>query len=374
MSYPSKIKPITYSDAVRTFNSQDVQEDINDACGKLAFAMSAMMGKFDAISKQMHTIDLLRHTAPLRPKWDSLKQDLAELLWQFRTNSGVISGRLKREHFPECFLSSSSWSSLVFCSAVLPMAARNLDVRSGRSPYQHESLQVLQTYMSAKHAALTRSLSERVFRLSARLVVFLTEFTKLIGSHTVNGQVEMWDVSQKLSELDHQTNEVASADITHLLFTSSRMVSSAGRAPGRSKLTRKPIILDGDLTNISRAYEHADRKRNEVAHAQYSAQLRQCRTNPLAIGHTMISSFLMDEILTSESGLSLYLSIWSRLRTDCSDIFHWIKNPVQVATPSIISCYAESGTTLYLSLATALDVYSTGVDPSVYAAERREPR
>jgi hypothetical protein len=26
-------------------------------------------------------------------------QDVAELLWQFRTNAGVISGRLKREPF-----------------------------------------------------------------------------------------------------------------------------------------------------------------------------------------------------------------------------------------------------------------------------------
>ncbi|KAH9474790.1 hypothetical protein JR316_0013255 [Psilocybe cubensis] len=362
MSYPSKIKPITYADAVRALNTQDVEENINDACGKLAFAMSAMIGKFEAISKQMHTIDLLRHTVPLRPRWDSLKQDLAELLWQFRTNSGVISGRLK-----------------LFCSTVLPMATRSLDTKSGRSPYQHENLQVLQSYMSvsAEHAANSRSLAERVFRLSARLVVFLTEYTKMANMHAVSGQEEMWTLSQKLAELETQvrflfatTSEMPSAGIPHLLFTSARLVCSAGGAPGRSRLTRKPILLDGELSNIGKAYGDTDRKRDEVAHAQYSSQLRICRTNPLSIGHTMISAFLLDEILTSESGLSLYLSIWSRLRTDCSDIFHWVKNPAQVPVPSVISCYAETRSTVYSSLATALDVYMLGIDPSLYSAER----
>lgn len=70
-------------------------------------------------------------------------------------------------------------------------------------------------------------------------------------------------------------------------------------------------------------------KRNEVAHAQYASQLRQSRTDPLATAQTMVSAFLLDQMLTSESGLSLFLSIWSRLRTDCNEIFHWLKNPAQ---------------------------------------------
>jgi hypothetical protein len=74
MSCPSKPKPISYAEAVKTFNSPDVQDDINDACGKLATAMSAMMQKFDSITKQMHTIDLLRLSAPLKPRWDSVRQ------------------------------------------------------------------------------------------------------------------------------------------------------------------------------------------------------------------------------------------------------------------------------------------------------------
>ncbi|KDR77315.1 hypothetical protein GALMADRAFT_139308 [Galerina marginata CBS 339.88] len=365
MSYPSKPKPVSYTEVVRAFSGQDVQDDINDACGKLAHAMTAMMEKFDAITKQMHTIDLLRLSAPLVPKWDSMRQDLAELLWQFRTNSGVISGRLK-----------------LFCTAVLPMAARNLDAKSARSPSHNESLQVLQSYMSisAEHAALTRTLTDRVFRLSARMVVFVTEFTKLVGRHAVSGQQEMWDLSQRLSELDNQvqhlfttTSELSITDITHLLFTSSRMISSAGRT-GRSKITRKQIVLDGDLINIGKAYESADRKRNEVAHAQYAAQLRQSRTDPLAVAQTMVSSFLLDQMLTSESGLSFFLSIWSRLRTDCTEIFQWTKNPGQFAVPPIISCYAESGSTLYAALATALDVYCSGIDPSLRMGDHRDAR
>ncbi|PPQ70334.1 hypothetical protein CVT26_014606 [Gymnopilus dilepis] len=100
-------------------------------------------------------------------------------------------------------------------------------------------------------------------------------------------------------------------------------------------------------------------KRNEVAHAQYAAQLSQSRNDPMAVAHTMVATYLSDQTLTSESALSLFLSIWSQLRTDCSKIFHWIKNPNHVAVPSVISCYVESGgASLYLPLANALDVYS----------------
>ncbi|KAF8902623.1 hypothetical protein CPB84DRAFT_1775843 [Gymnopilus junonius] len=356
MSHPPKVRPISYSEAVETFNSQEVQTDMNDACGKLAHAMSLMMEKFDAITKQMHTIDLLRLNAPFKPKWDSMRQDLAEILWQFRTNSGVISGRLK-----------------LFCSAVLPMAASIMGLNSARSTHHNESLQVLQSYMSisAEHAALTRSLVERTARLSTRLNAFTIELTKFVGHNTTGGQHEMWDLAQKLSELDVQvqhlftvTNELSNVDVMHLLFTSSRMISYVGRTPGRSNITRRHIILDGDLKDIGRAYENTDRKRNEVAHAQYASQLRQNRTDPLAIAQTMVSTYFSDQTLTSESVLGLFLSIWSRLRTDCSEIFHWIKNPSHVAVPSVVSCYVESGCTLHLPLATALDVYAAWADPN----------
>jgi hypothetical protein len=76
MSYPSTAltRPMSYSDGVRILVDRDVQDDINDACSKLAYAMSTMMDKFDSIAKQMHTLDLLRHTAPLKPRWESMRK------------------------------------------------------------------------------------------------------------------------------------------------------------------------------------------------------------------------------------------------------------------------------------------------------------
>ena len=76
MSYPSTplSRPMSYSDGVRILVDKDVQDDINDACSKLAYAMSTMMDKFDSIAKQMHTLDLLRHTAPLKPRWESMRK------------------------------------------------------------------------------------------------------------------------------------------------------------------------------------------------------------------------------------------------------------------------------------------------------------
>lgn len=42
--------------------------------------------------------------------------------------------------------------------------------------------------------------------------------------------------------------------------------------------------------------------------------------------------------------------------------------------PPVILSYLEGGSTLYASLATALDVFAAGVDPSLYASERQEHR
>jgi hypothetical protein len=76
MSYPSTTltRQMSYSDGVSILIDKDVQDDINDACSKLAYAMSTMMDKFDSIAKQMHTLDLLRHTAPLKPRWESMRK------------------------------------------------------------------------------------------------------------------------------------------------------------------------------------------------------------------------------------------------------------------------------------------------------------
>ena len=91
-------------------------------------------------------------------------------------------------------------------------------------------------------------------------------------------------------------------------------------------------------------------KRSEVIHAQYAAQVRQSRTDPVATAHSMLSAFCLDQLLTSESGLTLYLAIWSRLRTDCSDILHWIKSPgqfVSAVSPRYLNLIVETVLRMY---------------------------
>jgi hypothetical protein len=74
MSYSSKPKFLTYPEATRAFANEDVREDINDACARLGQAMSKMMDRFDSVAKQMHTLDLQRLAAPLKPRWDALSK------------------------------------------------------------------------------------------------------------------------------------------------------------------------------------------------------------------------------------------------------------------------------------------------------------
>jgi hypothetical protein len=132
-------KTLTYADAVRTLNDKAAQGDIDDACTKLAHAVAAMMTRFDAIAKQLHTVDLLRRDQPMKPRWEALRkvglhlsfagvawigmnaplfflhaQKLADVLWQYRNNAGMISGRLKRALSHFCFF---PYGCLTFCSS-----------------------------------------------------------------------------------------------------------------------------------------------------------------------------------------------------------------------------------------------------------------
>ncbi|PPQ70333.1 hypothetical protein CVT26_014605 [Gymnopilus dilepis] len=140
------------------------------------------------------------------------------------------------------------------------MAARLLDPNTARA-HGSESLQVLQSFMSmsGEYATSTKSLSERTARFRARLASFIADLTKLVNQNATGGMQEMWDLSQKLSELDAQ---IQHADVTYLLFTSSRVISSVCHTPGRSSITRRHVVLDGDLRNVGRAYESIDRKSN----------------------------------------------------------------------------------------------------------------
>ncbi|KAF9530591.1 hypothetical protein CPB83DRAFT_850588 [Crepidotus variabilis] len=365
MAQSPKFKPVSYAEVVKTFSDQDVQADMTNACEKLAHAMTSMVVKFDTLVKQIHTIDLLRHSSPMKPRWDAMRKDLVDHLWHFRTNAAIISGRMR-----------------LFESAVLPMVARSSEERSGRSTPNRESLQVLQSYMtiSAEHAALAKSLVDANVKFSQTLLLFLHEITKNAAKHSPNGQQEMSELHKRLTEFEKHIHWllVANRDSTttnpsHIFFTCSKIVLSSGRAPGQSKLTRRPLLLDGDLTGVGQAYEQSDRKRNEVAHAQYTAQMRQNRTDPLATAHSMLSSFLLDTLLMTESGLSLFLSIWSRLRTDCMEVFQWLKDP-KMASPIAVTCYLETRGGLYSPLSHALDVYTAGFDASPLASEKMESR
>lgn len=356
MSHITKSKPITYSNAVRAFNDRDVQEDIKDACRRLAQAMSTLVERFDAITKQMHTIDMKRLTSPLKPRWCAIRKEFTELLWQYRTNAGFISGRLK-----------------LFCTSVLPLAARNIEGRSRRS--HEECMQVLQSFMtiSAEHAALTRSLVERAMSVSSLLLGFHIDFSKLASSHVSIGQKEILDLSHRLSELEGyirqlciSNGEISNPDVSHIVFSTFRIVVGSGRRPGRSKITHQRLPLADDLASVTRAYEGLERKRNEVAHAQYAAQLRHSGKDFLSGVQTTLATLVSDDILTFESGLSLFLAVWSRLRTDCSEMFHWLQNPSpQAKIPLAVSTYAESNHSLYVTLAGALDVCAASIDPSL---------
>ena len=64
---------------------------------------------------------------------------------------------------------------------------------------------------------------------------------------------------------------------------------------------------------------------NEIAHAHYASQVSHRKTDVLTTARTTLSMLVSDEMLTIETGLSLFLSIWSRLQTDCMDILKWLQ-------------------------------------------------
>jgi hypothetical protein len=163
MSHPSKQKSITYDEVVRILNTDDVQADLDDACEQLALSVVELTEKFDTVAKLLHTIDLQGPTTTFRAQWNVLRkvktrvsdflylantrQDFKDLVWDFRSNAGFISGRLKSESYvPKGSYSGSGTS--VFCNVVLPLAARN----SSGARSHDEKLQVLQSYMAVGRA------------------------------------------------------------------------------------------------------------------------------------------------------------------------------------------------------------------------------
>jgi hypothetical protein len=338
-------------------NTPEVQADLNNACEQLALTAVRLIENFEFIAKQLHTIDLLGLSSPFKPQWNSLRKDFRDLLWHFRSNASFIAGRLK-----------------MFCTVVLPLASRN----SSSSRSHDEKLQVLRSFMSisADHAALTRNLVGNALKFNNSLNIFHTEFLKFASQKVTAGQRELRELSQKLTDLEGGIRQLCIAngrssnpDITQFAFSIYRTCASAKRKPTRAKASHQRLALNTpDLATIGRLYEQFDLTRNEVAHAHYTAQVCHRKTDAITTAQTTMSTLVSDEMITFELGLSLFVSIWSRLQSDCTDILHWLQNPRNYSeTPGVIVASLEGGHTLYATVADALDICVMGIDPSHFA-------
>jgi len=229
-------EPISYTDAVRIFSDGDVQADLDDACKKLAQSTVDMMQAFDSVATQLHTVDLHGLAAPTLPKWNLIRKDFRDLVWQSRTNAGFISGRLK-----------------MFCTVILPLTSRTLNGGSTRS--HDEKIKVLQSYMniSSDHAALTRSLAENAVKLNSTLNTFHFEFATLVSRTATSGQTELRELQHKISELEASVKQLyigigrlRGAEVSFLVFSAFRVVAASGRV-GKSKCTRQKPVSHTDV-------------------------------------------------------------------------------------------------------------------------------
>ncbi|KAG5649430.1 hypothetical protein H0H81_003917 [Sphagnurus paluster] len=188
MSTAAKKVTITYADVVHSINAPEVQEDLDNACEQMALTALRLIENFDFITKQLHTIDLLRLSSPFNPHWISLRKQFMDILWHFRSNAGFISGRLK-----------------MFCTVVLPLAARNIST----SRAYDEKLQVLKSFVniSADHASITRNLAGNAMKFNHALNTFHTDFLKFVSERAVTGQRELRELSQKLTELESEVRQ-----------------------------------------------------------------------------------------------------------------------------------------------------------------------
>jgi hypothetical protein len=85
MSHPSKQKAITYAEAVRTLNMDDVQADLDDACEQLALSLVELTEKFDIVAKLLHTTDLQGTTTTLGAQWNVLSKVMTRVYNSLRS-------------------------------------------------------------------------------------------------------------------------------------------------------------------------------------------------------------------------------------------------------------------------------------------------
>lgn len=74
MSPTSKPKAITYGEAVRTLNTDDVQADLDGACEQLALSVVGFTAKFDVVAQLLQNAVLQEPTITLRAQWNTLNK------------------------------------------------------------------------------------------------------------------------------------------------------------------------------------------------------------------------------------------------------------------------------------------------------------
>ncbi|KAF5392665.1 hypothetical protein D9757_000934 [Collybiopsis confluens] len=357
-----KPKPLSYPDAIRVFNDDDVMQNLKEACQKLSESGTELIKAFETISSQLHTFD--KHSPPcsvdlLTPQWQGYQKEFTEIARQHRANAGIISGRLKSN--------SRLYSTL---SPLYSTISPNTDqlgrgsVLCGHTASHRSNFRGWLFIISSDTMCNTRNLVETQLKLNADLASFHNEFMEVSNQKAANRKV-LQDLTPKMAELEQTirqiylvNGQVTEPDVTLLAFSALRIPSTSRR---RTKLSHRQLILPGsELSAVKKLYEALEQSENGIAHALYNSKVSHRQTDLTTTTRIAISSLVSEEILTTEPILTFFVSIWARLQADCLDILRWLqqdRKPSQ--TPSCIKAFVESGHTLYLSVADALDVYGT---------------
>ncbi|KAJ6481711.1 hypothetical protein C8R45DRAFT_1002812 [Mycena sanguinolenta] len=255
----------------------------------------------------------------------------------------------------------------MFCSVILPLSVRPSASHSSRS--HREKQHVLQSFMtiSAEQAALTFQLAEKVMRLNSGTCNFHTEIARVTSQRTSSAQRELQDLAQKISLLQKNVQnlfaesfKLSRPDATYVAFTAFRLIASSGGQSSKAKLSRYPLTLDNDLSQMSNLFQELDGTRNEIVHAQYTTQISHRKSDVLSKARTAISDLVPNEILTLEAALSLITAMWLRLQTDSLEIYNWVQHNRE--PPACISAYLHGGYSVYSSFSDALDTYVEAID------------
>ncbi|KAJ7821340.1 hypothetical protein B0H13DRAFT_372323 [Mycena leptocephala] len=347
-THPLKRKPLSYGDVVRCLN--ELETDLKDACKNLAQSTVQLAQGFDSIAVQLHSVDLQALMPPVKPQWNLIRREYMELVPLLRANASTCSARIK-----------------MFCGVILPLSVRPSAGQSSRS--HREKHHVLQSFMtiSAEQAALTFQLAEKAIHLNSVMCNFHTEIARATSQRATTGQRELQDLAQKILLLQKNVQNLYSGsfklscpDATYVAFTAFRLIACSGRQSSKAKLSRYPLTLDNDLSQMSILFQDLDGTRNEIAHAQYTTQISHRKSDVLSKARTAISDLAPNEILLPEAALSFLTAIWLRLQADCLDIFNWVQSNRE--PPPSIAAYMHGGYTVYSTLANSLDVYVEAID------------